>query len=134
MTAARLLGNGLINELGLNSPKAGESHSQSEARAEREMKELVRWMATGYLVDDNHHSMVEVNLGAANHGLAAQWGPELYREPFTAPINARQFSTSNAEVARELEWQPAVKTHYETFRHDLQGGNRATVTPDGRVL
>ncbi|QJI30587.1 type III effector [Pseudomonas sp. ADAK18] len=134
MTAARLLGNGLINELGLNPPKAGESPSQSEARAQREMKELVRWMATGYLVDDNHHSMVEVNLGAANHGLAAQWGAQLYREPFTAPINTRQFSISNADVARELEWQPAVKTHYEKFRHDLQGGNRATVTPDGRVL
>lgn len=134
MTAARLLGNGLINQLGLNEAKAGESSSQTEDRAQREMKELVRWMATGYLVDDNHHSMVEVNLGAANHGLAAQWGPELYREPFSAPISTRQFSISNADVARGLERQPAVTTHYEKFRHDLQGGNRATVTPDGRVV
>lgn len=134
MTAARLLGNGLINGLALNQPKVGESSERSAERSQREMKELVRWMATGYLVDDNHHSMVEVNLGAANHGLAAQWTGSLYREPFTAPIAANGFTISNAEVMNGLIKQSPVKTHFEKFRHDLQGGNRAQVMPDGRII
>ena len=134
MTAARLLGNGLVNELGLGQPKAGESSEQTALRGQREMKELVRWMATGYLVDDNHHSMIEVNLGAANHGLAVQWGASLYREPFSAPIRANDFTVSNSHVMDALNTQPPVKTRYEKFRHDLQGGNRARVTADGRVI
>ncbi len=134
MTAARLLGKGLVSGLGLDQPKAGESREQADTRAQREMKELVRWMATGYLVDDNHHSMIEVNLGAANHGLPAQWGPSLYREPFSAPISARGFSVSNSAVMRGLENQPHVNTGYERFRQDLQGGNRAKVTADGRII
>lgn len=134
MTAARLLGKGLVNGLGLSQPKVGESSEQCAERSQREMKELVRWMATGYLVDDNHHSMVEVNLGAANHGLRAQWTESLYREPFTAPIVANGFTISNAEVMNGLVNQPPVKTHFERFRYDLQGGNRAQVTPDGRII
>ncbi|MEW5711849.1 hypothetical protein AB1462_05740 [Pseudomonas sp. SB113] len=134
MTAARLLGIGLVNTLGLNQPKAGESSEQADVRAQREMKELVRWMATGYLVDDNHHSMVEVNLGAANHGLPAQWGDSLYRELFCAPIAAHDFTISNSEVMNALNKQPSVSTHYEKFRHDLQGGGRAKVMPDGRII
>ena len=134
MTAARLLGTGLVNTLGLNQPKAGESNEQAEVRAQREMKELVRWMATGYLVDDNHHSMVEVNLGAANHGLPTQWGGALYREPFSGPIAARDFTISNSEVMNALNKQAPVSTHYEKFRHDLQGGSRAKVMPDGRII
>ncbi|AZF49302.1 MULTISPECIES: type III effector [unclassified Pseudomonas] len=134
MTAARLLGNGLLNGLGLNQPKAGESSEQTEVRAQREMKELVRWMATGYLVDDNHHSMIEVNLGAANHGLPVQWGPSLYREPFSAPIQTPQFSISSSQVISGLSRRPQVNVHYERYRHDLQGSQRAKVTPDGRVI
>lgn len=133
MTAARLLGNGLMNELGLNQPKGAETQEQNNVRAEREMKELVRWMATGYLVDDNHHSMIEVNLGAANHGLPAQWGTALYSEPFSAPIKTEHFTVSSEEVMRVAEQQSTVKTHYENFRYDLQGGRRAKFTPDGRI-
>lgn len=133
MTAARLLGNGLISELQLNQPKANETRAESDKRAEREMKELVRWMATGYLVDDNHHSMIEVNLGAANHGLGAQWGTSLYCEPFTAPIKIGGITISNEEIMRIVESQPAVKTRYENYRYDLQGGSGAKFWPDGRI-
>ncbi|VVP03952.1 type III effector [Pseudomonas fluorescens] len=133
MTAARLLGSGLKSELGLSRPKGAETPEQSNARAETEMKELVRWTATGYLVDDNHHSMIEVNLGAANHGLSAQWGTALYSEPFSAPIKTDHFTVSSEEVMRASEQQSPVKVHYENFRYDLQGGGRAKFTPDGRI-
>lgn len=133
MTAARLIGPGLQHALGLDQPKLGESTAQTQARAEREMKELVRWMAVGYLVDDSHHSMIEVNVGAANHGLPAQWGTALYCEPFAAPIHTRAFSISSATVMNALQGQPDVSTDASFYRYDLQGGGRARFSPDGRI-
>ncbi|TNH42736.1 type III effector [Photorhabdus luminescens] len=133
ITAARLLGAGLKNDLALGTPTNGESTDQSIQRGEREMKELTRWLATGYLVDDNHHSMIEVNLGAANHGLAPQWGLNLYTEPFSSPIHAKGFSVSSQEILAELEVRDDVHTDYSTFRKDLYGGSRATVNADGSI-
>lgn len=134
MTAARLLKPGLIGELRLHQERAGEAPVEGMAREEREMKELVRWMAVGYLVDDNHHSMIEVNLGAANHGLPVQWGDALYLEAFEAPIETDDFTISSAEVVRTVAARPPVTSHYESFRYDFAGGSLAQVTPDGRVL
>ncbi|WP_051225605.1 hypothetical protein [Photorhabdus temperata] len=133
ITAARLLGTGLKNDLSLGTPANGESPEQSIQRGEREMKELTRWLATGYLVDDNHHSMIEVNLGAANHGLASQWGLNLYTEPFSSPIHAKGFSISSQEILAELENREDVHTDYSTFRKDLYGGSRAVINADGSI-
>ncbi|MEK9497140.1 hypothetical protein V2H77_11870 [Photorhabdus sp. P32] len=133
ITAARLLGAGLKNDLALGTPTNGESADQSIQRGEREMKELTRWLATGYLVDDNHHSMIEVNLGAANHGLAPQWGLNLYTEPFSSPIHAKGFSVSSQDISAQLERRDDVHTDYSTFRKDLYGGSRATVNADGSI-
>ncbi|WP_445375189.1 hypothetical protein ACSLVK_04955 [Photorhabdus tasmaniensis] len=133
ITAARLLGAGLKNDLSLGTPTHGESPEQSIQRGEREMKELTRWLATGYLVDDNHHSMIEVNLGAANHGLESQWGLNLYTEPFSSPIYAKGFSISSQEILAELESREDVRTDYSTFNKDLYGGSRAAVNADGSI-
>ncbi|WP_118986365.1 type III effector [Photorhabdus sp. CRCIA-P01] len=135
ITAARLLGAGLKNDLALGTPTHGESTDQSIQRGEREMKELTRWLATGYLVDDNHHSMIEVNLGAANHGLTPQWGLNLYTEPFSSPIHAKGFSVSSQEILAQLEVEGRddVHTDYSTFKKDLYGGSRATVNADGSI-
>ncbi|MGL4871809.1 MAG: hypothetical protein ACRC48_16745 [Aeromonas veronii] len=132
MTAARLLGKGVVDGLGLSQPKPGEAKEQAAARADREMKEMVRWMAVGYLVDDNHHSMVEVNLGAANHGLPAQWGVNLYTEPFSAPIQSERVAISSQEVLDVLESRSVTETHYERFHYDLAQSN-ATVAADGSL-
>lgn len=110
MTAARLLGPATIKDLGLQGPKA-----------DTQLKELTRWLATGYLVDDNHHSMVEVSLGAANHGLDAQWGSELYVAPFSEEIESSKFNISSDQVLNELGDMPDVKVD-RNYRRDLRAG------------
>lgn len=105
ISATRVIGNGVIRKLGLDLMKKGETRKQCKRRSVREMKELVRWMATGFLVEDLHHSMLEVNLAAANHGLHASWDTRLYTKPFSHPIESSEISThdlltelSNADV------------------------------------
>jgi hypothetical protein len=110
MTAARLLGPATVKDLGLQGPKA-----------DTQLKELTRWLATGYLVDDNHHSMVEVSLGAANHGLDAQWGSDLYTSPFSEEIQSSKFKISSDQVMTELDDMSDVKVHRD-YRRDLKAG------------
>ncbi len=62
---------------------------------ERALKELVRFAAYGYFGQDDHHSMLEVNLGAAAHGLDEQWDDTLYTQPFSQAIRGRGFSVDN---------------------------------------
>ncbi|MBY0444283.1 MAG: hypothetical protein K2Q15_03630 [Burkholderiales bacterium] len=119
MVAARLLGKGVTDTLGLGAQQLGETLLQASERAEREMKELVSWVAVGYLVDDNHHSMIEVDLGAANHGLPVHWGSNLYTEPFSGQINTKKNSISNKDVVEPLENSAIVETHYDRFHYDL---------------
>jgi hypothetical protein len=110
MTAARLLGPATVKDLGLQGPKA-----------DTQLKELTRWLATGYLVDDNHHSMVEVSLGAANHGLDAQWGSDLYTSPFSEEIQSSKFKISSDQVMTELDDMSDVKVD-RNYRRDLKAG------------
>lgn len=81
MSAARLLGPGCREALGIDDEGA--------------LKELIRYAAYGYLVQDRHHSMLEVNLGAAAHGLAEQWDDSLYTQPFSQAIQGRGFTLDN---------------------------------------
>lgn len=134
--AARLLAPGVKSELGVN---------------DHQLIELSRWVATGYLVDDNHHSMVEVSLGAANHGLKAQWGVELYTEPFSQPIQAKNFSISSDQVLQAfgeqvevsvnrdykfdlafapLEWKEKSADGKDVTKKDVE----AKFLPDGRII
>ncbi|SDQ18905.1 type III effector [Pseudovibrio sp. Tun.PSC04-5.I4] len=126
LTGIRLLGAGIKKDLGLD----GEN-------ADTQVKELGRWLATGYLVGDEHHSAVEVNLGAANHGLKPQWGNDLYTEPFSEPIKGKGFEISSEDVLETLEEKlETVETDSldrDAYHFDLQGGSKGTVTPDGRV-
>ncbi len=126
ITGIRLLGKGVMKELGLEGPNA-----------ENQVKELGRWLATGYLVGDEHHSAVEVNLGAANHGLDAQWGNDLYTEPFSEPIKGRGFEISSQEVVGELEKKLESAQEdvvdRDSYRFDLEGGSKAKVAPDGKI-
>jgi hypothetical protein len=110
MTAARLLGPATVKDLGLQGPKA-----------DTQLKELTRWLATGYLVDDNHHSMVEVSLGAANHGLDAQWGSDLYVSPFSEEIQSSKFKISSDQVMTELDDMSDVQVD-RNYRRDLKAG------------
>ncbi len=119
MTAARLLGNGLKTQLGLNTPQPNESSQQTSERADLEMKELSRWLATAYLVDDQHHSMIEVNLGAHNHGLEQQWGAELYTSPFSHTITGHEFSIDNSSVAEQLRTFSSAPSYTQGYKTDL---------------
>jgi hypothetical protein len=110
MTAARLLAPATIKDLGLQG-----------AQADTQLKELTRWLATGYLVDDNHHSMLEVSLGAANHGLDAQWGSNLYVSPFSEEIQSSKFTISSDQVMTELDQMSEVKVD-RNYRRDLKAG------------
>jgi len=122
MSASRLLGPGTIRDLGLVDTSKGNKISDEEgAHGAEQLKELTRWLATGYLVDDNHHSMVEVNLGAANHGLTPQWGIELYTAPFSQTIKASNFSISSQQVLSSFKELPEVKVHRD-YARDLRGG------------
>lgn len=126
ITGIRLLGKGVMKELGLEGPNA-----------ETQVKELGRWLATGYLVGDEHHSAVEVNLGAANHGLDAQWGSDLYTEPFSEPIKGKGFEISSESVVDQLETKLETAeedaVNRDAYRFDLEGGSKGKVTPDGKV-
>ncbi|KZL21054.1 hypothetical protein PsAD2_01046 [Pseudovibrio axinellae] len=126
ITGIRLLGKGVIKELGLEGNNT-----------EAQVKELGRWLATGYLVGDEHHSAVEVNLGAANHGLKPQWGSDLYTEPFSEPIKGKGFEISSETVVgqleKKLETAKEDAVNKESYRFDLEGGSKGSVTPDGRV-
>jgi hypothetical protein len=118
MQASRLLGPGAKVTLGLLKEVPKDQDSPEAKKADHELKELTRWLATGYLVDDKHHSMVEVSLGAANHGLPAQWGVELYTAPFSQPIQAGKFAISSDQVLGALDTQKEVKVNRD-YRRDL---------------
>lgn len=75
LTGARLLSVGSKEALGVPD--------------ERAFLELVRFAAYGYLVRDQHHSFLEVNLGAAAHGLAEQWDADLYQKLFSQPVQGK---------------------------------------------
>ncbi|WP_108817631.1 type III effector [Pseudovibrio sp. Alg231-02] len=126
LTGIRLLGKGVMKELGLEGDNA-----------ENQVKELGRWLATGYLVGDEHHSAVEVNLGAANHGLKPQWGSNLYTEPFSEPIKGKGFEISSEAVVDQLETKLETAeedaVNRDAYRFDLEGGSKGTVSPDGKV-
>ncbi|AEV37048.1 type III effector HopT1-2 [Pseudovibrio sp. FO-BEG1] len=126
LTGIRLLGKGVMKELGLEGPNA-----------DNQVKELGRWLATGYLVGDEHHSAVEVNLGAANHGLKPQWGSDLYTEPFSEPIKGKGFEISSETVVDQLETKLETAeddaVNRDAYRFDLEGGSKGKVMPDGKV-
>ncbi|KPB72280.1 hypothetical protein [Pseudomonas syringae group genomosp. 3] len=82
MAVARFISPGCLRGLGLDSEQA--------------FKELVRYACYGYFGQDDHHSMLEVNLGTAPHGLDEQWDDKLYTEPFSHVIMGRGFSVDNA--------------------------------------
>ncbi|KPW44828.1 Type III effector HopT1-2 [Pseudomonas syringae pv. berberidis] len=82
MAVARFISPGCLRDLGLDSEQA--------------FKELVRYACYGYFGQDDHHSMLEVNLGIAPHGLDEQWDDKLYTEPFSHVIMGRGFSVDNA--------------------------------------
>lgn len=83
---ALLLAPGIKSQLYLNTKKTEPRVQQQPT--DTEFKELLRWLATAYLVDAQHHSMIEVSLGAAEHGLQAQWHTaDLYQHPFSETNN-----------------------------------------------
>ncbi|MDH2433904.1 type III effector [Pokkaliibacter sp. MBI-7] len=86
-SASRMLAVSLLlapacqQQLGIDDPQA--------------LKELMRYAAYGYYGQDDHHSLLEVNLGVASHGLAEQWDDSLYTQPFSQPIRAKDFTVDN---------------------------------------
>ena len=60
--------------------------------------ELVRLASYAYFLQDDHHSMLEVNLGAASYGFEEQWSDELYTDMFKQQINGNGFSICNEDI------------------------------------
>ncbi len=70
------------------------------------LKELVRYAAYGYYGQDDHHSMLEVNLGVASHGMTEQWDDQLYEQPFSQPIKGKGINIDNSAHQHLLsQWQ-----------------------------
>ncbi|RMO88790.1 Type III effector HopT1-1 [Pseudomonas syringae pv. philadelphi] len=66
-----------------------------DIESEQGFKELVRYACYAYLGQDSHHSMLEVNLGVAPHGMPEQWDDTLYTEPFSHSIKGNGFGVDN---------------------------------------
>jgi hypothetical protein len=127
ITAARLLGVGTKASLGLTKPLSAESSQKNSlsslSESDQALIELMRWLSMAYLVDDQHHSMVEVSLAAYNHGLELQWGSELYTSPFSRPIHGKGFNISSESVIQQLSKIKDTPSHTEGYRTDLKTGS-----------
>ncbi|WCN11909.1 type III effector [Marinomonas mediterranea] len=73
-----------------------EPHCQAQLGVsdERSLTELTRFACYAYFLQDSHHSMLEINLGAAEQGLDEQWDDSLYNEMFSQPIQGKGFEVN----------------------------------------
>ncbi|KPB79035.1 Type III effector hopT1-1 [Pseudomonas syringae pv. maculicola] len=95
VAVARFLAPACLKSLGIES--------------EQNLKELVRYACYAYFGQDSHHSMLEVNLGVASHGMPEQWDDTLYNEPFSNSIKGRGFGIDNL-AQRQVVRQAAQKS------------------------
>ncbi|MGC3030431.1 hypothetical protein ACPUER_35865 [Burkholderia sp. DN3021] len=92
--------------------------AELEIEDDRAWSELMRFALYADLVQDEHHSFVEVNAGAAEQGLEMQWNEVIYLEPFSNRIGNRKFSIGNEEMQNlvrqvfheETEAAPGIRT------------------------
>lgn len=85
---------------------------------DQSFKELMRWMCMGYLVGDQHHSMIEVSLAASHYGLDPQWGNELYSSHFYKPIKTHLIDISDSIIRCKfdlLEDDQDHRSEYQTI-------------------
>lgn len=89
------------------------------AQTDQSFKELMRWMCMGYLVDDQHHSMIEVALAASHYGLDPQWGNELYSSHFHKPIKTHVIDISDQAIRLKLGGLEEVQDHRKEYQTTL---------------